>query len=179
VARLVTSGFEQQQLSTVASEAEGEGFGSVGTVAIETSVVRSGAASVKIDGAHASSNVFWLQTVTAGTIAYLRAYVRIDGTPTTAQQALNVIAGSTQILHVRINTDRTLTLRDATGVIGSASAALSTNTWYRVEVVCQVNTTTTGFAELYLDGVQVATASNRNLGTASITRFRVRARSFS
>lgn len=69
---------------------------------------------------------------------------------------------------VRLETNGTLTLRDQTNtLVGSASAALSANTFYRIELEHKVKTggganSTLG---LYLDGTQVARSTTANAGS--------------
>jgi hypothetical protein len=114
--------------------------------------------------------------VANGTPLYQRIYLRLSGTPTGAHYCLAASnsAGTVVVAAVRVETDRTLTLRNsANAQIGSASAALTAGVWYRVELLTKLAaspTTSNGTAELQLDGVSVASTTVGNLGTAAAGR---------
>lgn len=172
MARLITCGFEQQQYSATVSAAEGQGFaatnGAGGTApAIDTTVKRSGAAALRLankgfsywdwNGGVASNDRWY----------YFRTYFRFSAAPS-AQFAFITVEGGTSnhLLEVKLNTDRTIRMYRASGAtaVGSASSALSVDTWYRVEVGINVPASgTSGQCELRIDGTTVAS------GTADLT----------
>ncbi len=146
MARLVTCGFEQQQVSTTSNECEGEGFvvgngGSAGPT-IDTGVKHGGAAALKC----AKSNYAAWNTISGGTPDdstwyYARAYFRFDANPSSA--SVRVLRGlrGTGGWTLALRTDGKLVLCEGASVggtqIGALSSALSTGTWYRLEVAWQ------------------------------------------
>ena len=143
MARLVTCGFEQQQVSQTSNEAEGEGFavgngGSAGPT-IDTSVKRSGAAALKCAKSnYAVWNVVNTNTPDDSTWYYWRAYFRFDANPGSASIRTLWFTRGTGGWALSLRTDGKLVLCEGTAVggtqIGSLSSALSTGTWYRLEV---------------------------------------------
>lgn len=146
MARLVTCGFEQQQVSITSDACEGEGFavGNGGTAGptIDTGVKRSGAAALKC----AKSNYAVWNAISGGTPDdstwhYLRAYFRFDANPSSA--SVRVLRGlrNSGGWTLALRTDGKLVLCEGASVggtqIGALSAALSTGTWYRLEVAWQ------------------------------------------
>lgn len=66
---------------------------------------------------------------------YFREYIYIVALPAANADIIQLrTSAGTSKASIRLNTDATLTLRDSAGQIGSASAALSLNTWYIVEL---------------------------------------------
>ncbi|GHA28663.1 hypothetical protein GCM10010372_30570 [Streptomyces tauricus] len=131
MARLWTCGFELQSVA-----AGVEILSVTGTPTISTSVRRSGAASLRINPTAATQYVE--QQIDSGTVKRTthRFYLRI----TTLPSADCTIYGIGQSGYfpglLRLKTTGVLTLRDGftSADIGTASAALSTGVWYRIEL---------------------------------------------
>ena len=158
--RLVTSGAET---GAIGSAANGEGLTTLGTP-IVSSPVRTGsfAYSSEVNGLDAGF------TTTVGVTYFVRAYIYIDTLPG-GNDWLIQAANSTPAAgyNVGLQTDGTLQLRHgATTQVGSSSAALSLNTWYRVELSWTIGAGSgDDSAELRLDGVMVASESGATMNT--------------
>jgi hypothetical protein len=133
MARLWTSGFELQS-ATAAVEWQVVG----GSPAISTSIKRSGAASLQISGLASGTPKFVLQrvntTFSAYVVRFYLYYVTLPSAENTIFTFVNGITITAPSLNIRLQTDGSLKLYSDATVIGSASSALSANTWYRIEV---------------------------------------------
>lgn len=160
MARLYQSGFELQ--SAVAGT-EFTNNGLTGASAIDTTIKRSGAASLKISPA--ANNSWIAHRFVAGTIAtdiYSRVYIYITVLPAATQVPFILsmfdLDGSSKGGGIILNSDGTLTLNDRLRAqIGSATAALSLNKWYCLELYVKQSATT---LTAKLDGVQFATSTS-------------------
>jgi hypothetical protein len=168
MARLFTTGAEAKDAPLSGAQIDGQGFGSASAPSFEASIVRSGLYSFKYDSGASNLNVynaFLAIGGVAGRAYFLRAYVRIPAYPST----------STPILHfdskaaVKLTTTGSLQLWNMSGTpaqIGSGSAAISLDTWYRVELKLLVNTgSADDTAELQLDGLSVASTTTGTIAT--------------
>lgn len=156
MARLYTCGFELQTITA------GVEFDSTsGVPVISTTTVRSGAASFRAQGTSISKFATH-QYIAAGTATdrFFRFYLRIATSSSINSAAIALFRDATNGngASIRLNTNNTLQLWDeqAAAQRGSDSAALSTNTWYRVEL--QYNRAA-GTSNAYIDGVQFATGN--------------------
>ena len=157
-ARLYTNGFE------LASLTQGVEFSSGGTgtlIAIESSPVHGGSSSIGIApviGFRWFGHVFSSSLVSSD--IYVRTYIYVNSAVTTGEAEIISMydsAGVARKVHVTLTTDGTLELNNpAGGQIGSDSAILNTNQWYRVELHVDHSST---FAEAFLDGVSFASSS--------------------
>jgi hypothetical protein len=104
---------------------------------------------------------------------YNRAYLRIATAPTAENRIMAIIAGggalnATHHIWITLDNNRLLRLYDEDGQIGSASAALTLDTWYRLELLFKRTDATTGDNDdevrARIDGVEFAGASNRDIG---------------
>lgn len=174
MARLATCGWESQDTNALA-----EGGTKTGTVTIDTTNERAGGGALACAAIAAATSYNQFTTAVAnGTSYYARTYVRIPSNPTgivhllTALTAANVVVG-----RVVLNTDGTVQFQNSAGTnVGSASPALTTGAYARIEVrmlLAASPTTSNGTFELRVDGVSIATASNVNLGTTAIGLTRV------
>lgn len=165
--RLFTSGFELQ--STTA----GVEWSSVtGTIATDTSVKRAGAASLIVGslGNTTEESVgynFTASGVNTNGPFYFRAYIYITTAPGSANRIYEVKNSSgTAIAYMTLDNSRLLRLYDEDGQVGSASTALSTSTWYRIEMQIDASGAgSTDTVEGKIDGGIFATSSTRNLST--------------
>lgn len=127
-----------------------------GSPAINTATVRTtGGASLRCNTS--SSTAYITQQVYASdtvTRLYFRAYVYISSMPSAKTGIISWGDGTGWWYGVRLNPGGTLTIEAANNfLISSASSALSTGRWYRIEFDMNDNTDT---HTLYVDGVQVA-----------------------
>ncbi len=176
MARLYFTGFESGDTTgSTDGFAEGGTGGGNAQATIVTTTPHGG--SYCLQCVTASSLTALMQftpvTFTVGNNFYIRFFVRKSADPANAIELSRVLGA----VSVRLNTNGTLSLLDSTGTqIGSASAALSSSTWYRVEYLCNIgSTSSTGATELRIDGNTVSgtNVSNANLGTTSQSNFSI------
>lgn len=153
MARLYSTGFE---LNSTTAGVEGDTYSGV---TVSTTNVRSGSYALRAN-AVASAPFYRTQVLSADSstaICYFRFYLYIaSATNALVQIARIVTSGNVQQMTIRLNTDNTLQLTNNTVTqVGSSSAALSLNTWYRVE--CKLDPT--GSIEAKLNGATFASGS--------------------
>lgn len=164
MSRLVTYGWEDSD-STAPTSRTG-GFETVAVSPI------AGAKSGQIDASDLTGTSHRDNWVLAGVnnhSYYMVFEVRISGSPSAALEW--ALLGNTSggfMGKIRVNTDRTLNLiRNASTVVGSASAALVAGQIHTIGLRVKLGTTTSnGEVEAQLDGVTFASATGVNLGTA-------------
>ena len=161
MARQWTCGFELQTFATGI-----EVDSNSGTPVISTTTVRSGLASMRVQGTGVSK-FFTQQFLGTGstTNKFVRFYIRIAAAVAAGPSAVGLLRDATNGNgpSIRVNTNNTLELWDEQAGVqrGSDSSALSANTWYRVEFQYIRGT---GVITAFLDGVQFATgASTTNM----------------
>lgn len=155
MARLWSSGFELQS-ATAGIEVETI----VGSPSINTTIKRSGAASLRCNPTAASAHL--RHTLMTGTTTsahvYLRAYVYIASLPTANTMLMGWIDSSPFGYGVRLTTAGKLQIGGTNSVlIGTASTTtLSTGQWYRIELDYD---DATDVATCYVDGASACTLS--------------------
>jgi hypothetical protein len=166
MARLFTSGAEAKDSGTVNLVNLIDGYRQgTGTLTFDTGTVRSGACAFKYAsgaGGSAISSRFAFTGV-ASRNYYMRFYVNSPGLPTATATIWQSDAVASTSFLVKMTTTGTLQLFAGTTQVGSDSAALSTNTWYRVEVHWNIGTGATDAADLLLDGTSVASTTTANI----------------
>lgn len=175
MARLYMCGAEAAATSGANTQIEGVSSGTTAPTR-DTSVFRSGAASWKLDsGSPFSTTQISVvpPSVTgapaASTTYYARLYVRWSSFGPSNVRFMEF--GNSGGIEVRTTSGGALQLwRSGTTQIGSDSAALSTGTWYRVELSVTANAGATQWAaaELMLDGVSVASGSGLTVATSGV-----------
>jgi hypothetical protein len=172
MARLWTCGFELQ------STTSGVEFTSAtGTVSISTSVARGGGASLRCNPTAATGYIeHQVDTAAAVKRTFHRVYLRITSLPTATTTILAVGQSGYFPVRVRLTTTGTLQLRDGlSGTdVGSPSAPLTLNTWYRIEVDADDSGSTgaTRAVTAYLDGTPFS-GTTAIAGTSGYSRVRV------
>lgn len=131
-------------------------------IAVDTGIVRSGTYSYKVSYSTTASTtgragMITLNTGTTNTL-FCRFYLYITSIPNERSQLIrtwNVTTALGTRGSLSINTDGSLQLYNGATTVGSASTALTTNTWHRVEysVICNG---TNQVMSLLVDGVSVA-----------------------
>lgn len=145
MSRLFSSGFELQSLTNLVEFSASNGQGIDGG-SISTSVVRSGSAALRINPS--SVDVSYLeQEFTESGEVYLRIYHRIATAPTADTKILELIDDTLaiEVIAIALTTSRTLQVihvDDSNAQIGSASSALSLDTWYMIEFYVDATGTT-------------------------------------
>lgn len=156
MARLFSSGFELQSATSGM-----EWDTSTGTIAISTAIKRSGAASLRTNPVLGTGFMTHRFRADSTVRNFVRFYLYIASTPLIATYILRYGDGSGFGYKLRLNTDNTVALyTEGDVIIGSASSALSTATWYRIEV--DYNDASSDVISGYVDGVAFVSA-----GTAS------------
>lgn len=140
--------------------------GSSGTISISSSTKRSGDYAYRANPTSNNGTFYktWANSAQSNKF-WFRAYLRIATAPSTNTYITQIGSGASGKISVRLTTSSTLQLRneeDDTN-IGSASSALSTNTWYRIEVYVDTTTLSSTDAELRLDGVSISFSTTENL----------------
>jgi hypothetical protein len=107
-----------------------------------------------------------------------RTYLRIAASANTTISIMQFTnAADTAHVSVRLTTSNTLQLySDTAGAqIGSDSAALSNDTWYRLELLADSNGAGSSKMELRIDGVSLASTKTANIGgvAASLAKFQL------
>lgn len=165
MARQFQSGFE---LQSVTAAVEWDSI--ISTPTISTAIKRSGEASLRISSL-ASGTARGARRLIASAAStspfFYRRYFRVDTLPSAANRIMLWNDTDNQTLPmvwINLVNDGTLTLNDEDGAIGSASAALTTTQWYRVEVKIDLSGAAgSHVVEAKIDGAVFATASNRSI----------------
>ncbi len=161
--RLYSSGFELQSLTA------GEEWETVaGTLDIDTTTYRSGAAALRVQSLVSATEESVLQSFKSANDNgpfFLRTYLRITTAPSAENRIIEYQdSGGTARVYLTLDNGRLLRLYDEDGQVGSASSALNTGTWYRIEA--KIDASGAGAAdtvEARVDGTNFATAANRDL----------------
>lgn len=168
MARLWSSGFE---LNTDVSLGGVEFSGGIGTVSIQGTTVRSGSYAMQITSLSSGSakNRSINHGVTTAPV-YTRFYFRYATLPSIDDCISK--NGSANGVGIKLTSTGTLKLFDEDGTIGSASSAMSSNTWYRIEYYYD----TTGgagthIAKARLDGTEFAASTTRTTSSDATTNF--------
>jgi hypothetical protein len=172
VARLFTDGFE------IASNTNGHSWTNVVDLAArDTGTVRTGTGSGLINGLTSGTESGWgvqfVDSLQNGPF-YLRTYFYLTTAPSADNTIAAFIAGanptatSTNDAQIRLTSAGALKLFANNSQVGSTSSALSTGTWYRIELEVD-NSPSAGskIIRAYIDGTQFAgtTASSDVGGT--------------
>lgn len=167
MARLFTSGFE---LNSILAGTEMSGTSN--SPGLSTTTVRSGTYALRIFGMSSGSpkGMGPIFASAAGDGPYFfRAYFRFATLPS-AENAIVLLNDATNfttpVAYITIDNGGALRLYDEDGVIGSPSSALSTGTWYRIEMKLD-RTPASGSEEIAarIDGVDFASSTSRSLST--------------
>lgn len=160
MARLFSTGFE---LNSTTTNVE---FDSISGFAIQTGTVRSGVYAGQTNVA-ASTSVLRqvLATSNQAVSAWMRAYIYIAALPDANVQIMRFeTTGNASVGAIRLNTNGTLNLLQAAGgAVGSASAALETGVWYRLEI--NNDASGAGALDARINGVSFASGANSSAGT--------------
>ena len=165
MARLWQSGFELN------SAAAGVEFSIASGTTISSSTVRSGAFAGRVSSLVSATNQRFTYAFKASSTNgpfYFRYYINIATLPSAENRVFALSNSSTTgtgvWTYITLDNTGALRLYDNVGVIGSPSSALSTNTWYMVEVLFD-RTAGSGsqVVRARIDGTEFAAATNRTL----------------
>ena len=157
MARVVTSGFE---LNSATAGVEFDGI-SAGTPSIVTSPVHNGSYALQVSPSSAQTAVRYnLYSSNQSNKIYVRAWVNIGVMPSSATVLIGIdTVTSTQLGRLEITSGGKLQLQNSSGTsIGSVSAALSTNTWYCLELSLD-SSVNNGTVEGRINGVVFSSAA--------------------
>lgn len=142
----------------------------ISTPTISTAIKRSGEASLRISSltSGAAMGARRLIASAASTSPFFyRRYFRVDTLPTAANRIMiwnDTDNQTTPMVWINLVNDGTLTLNDEDGAIGSASSALTTTQWYRIEVKIDLSGAAGAHVvEAMIDGTVFATSSTRSI----------------
>ena len=172
MARLVTAGFETQRIATTAvTTAEGEANFVAASATVETTVKRTGLACHKIVNAQGYDR--WDITGVLDRTYFARAYFRMSAAPS-AQCYLIDFFATARACTLRLNTNGKVGLYNSAGtLIGSESAVLSADTWYRLEVSCNIPTAGNGTVEARIDGTAFVGPTTASVTNAALANMRI------
>lgn len=169
MARLVTIGFE---INTTAGGIEMQG--GVGAATLGTTNARSGTYAMHVasltSGANQQARV---DLVSTRTQLFTRVYFYFVTFPSAENRIIltnNANNITTPLTYITIDNIGALRLYDEDSVIGSASSALSLNTWYRIEM--RIDTSGAGGAHIVrarIDNVEFAGGAARNVSAPTLT----------
>lgn len=162
-ARLWQSGFELN--STTAVEWE-TGSGP----SIQSTTVRSGTYALQFNSLSSGIRKFLSNSYTglASGPFYHRVYFRVGTLPSAENRIISVngsvSGGTSERVYITLDNTGALRLYDEDGVIGSASSPLSTDTWYRIEILTD-RSPSAGSHEIRarIDGTEFAGSATRDI----------------
>jgi len=170
MARIHQSGFE---LASQSNDVEWSMLGLSGAT-LTAIAARSGGYGLRCNGlgAFATSGAgFQFASVAAAGPYFLRGYLRVKTPPGGTNRVMtfqsgNAGPGASSQAIIALESNRTLTLRNQSGTqIGSATAALSADSWYMVELQVDANPASgSRVIEGRLNGVVFATSSTQSQG---------------
>lgn len=170
MSRLLTSGFEGAAL--IVDGWNNTGFAS--GLAFSTSIIKGGARSMRANGIATSGTLIAVYDYTGATNRTYSwkfdFYVATAFPSSTAWHLFTIGTSSIDYLSIQLTSSGTVLLFDeiAAAQVGSASSAISLNTWYRLEGQYRIGTGATDTGSLYLDGVQVASSTTLNLSDTNV-----------
>lgn len=165
MARLRTTGLE-----TNPGDNTHEAFEFLTASTVQSSIVRSGKYAFLGNANDENFRIQYRASATSENI-YYRAYIYVSSRPsTTLTSFMRIANGVTELIKVMMNTDGTIELwnDEDEAQIGSDSAALSLNTWYRLEINLNTTTPSSSSISARIDGVQFASGTV-NLATGAST----------
>lgn len=161
MARKYSCGFELQTITNAV-----EVVSTTGSPTIDTSIKRSGAASMRFNATIAEVSARITEDPGAAADQIMRAYFYFASFPlATLTKIIQLSDSGGDHTSIRVNSDGTLELWNDVGAVqlGSDSAALSLNTWYRIELAS--GTTHTGDDVIArIDGVDFASSTTHSAG---------------
>lgn len=166
MARLWSCGFE---LNSAANNVE---FSISGLPSIVSNPVRTGSYAGRANPSASVQRFKYTLSLSGINIVFCRFYVRIS-TPPASDSTIAYLEGTGDVLFgIRLTSDNKLRLYDEfNGVnIGSASAALVTGEWHRVELYTDITTDTSTVGIARLDGTEFArgTADFSGIGPIAV-----------
>src|SRR3990172_2116563 len=146
MSRTYMTGFETGALSAEITQ----GLGSiVGSVAIDTSIVRSGTYSLKLSPASGAEGYFDGTGTGSGPTCH-RFYLRVTTRPAALTRAIFAEPNNPTGTGLRLTAAGNIELRNANATVGTSSTALTdTSRWYRIEFFSSPTD-----LRLYIDGTQ-------------------------
>lgn len=127
--RLYSAGFELQSATNNV-----EYVSDTNVSAMDTTTFRSGAASLRTNPSASTQRITHRFRTDATTRFYARFYLRIASAPAATTNIFIYGDGTFNPLIIKLTTGRQLQLFNDTVQLGSNSSALSTNTWYCVQI---------------------------------------------
>jgi len=165
MARLRSSGGELNATTADVEFTNVNNSGGASLPTIVSSPVRSGTYSIRCNNSGTSGSSYITLQLGSSTginkYFFLRSYVYIADLPAATQNMITISDGGGVRELIKLTSAGVLQLFDDGGAqVGSNSSALSLNTWYRVEVKCDMTTSSGNvIAEALLDGASFASGT--------------------
>lgn len=127
-----------------------------GAATLETTIVRSGAGSLKLEPASGAAGNLRMATSSSTTTIYVRAYIRITSLPGTARGLWGLQSTGHNL---QLQSDGTIAFRNGASTLFTSSTALTdTSKWYKVDWKAG-----TGGAQLWIEDVSQGTDATGGL----------------
>jgi hypothetical protein len=132
--------------------------------AVQSTTKRSGTYAVRFNPSAAEQNMVQpYRGADTQEAVYVRAYLRIASGPSATIYVISLVglSAGTHRVQVRLNSNRELQLWnfEDSAQIGSLSAALSLDTWYRIELMLDTTTLASSAVEAKIDGTTFASGT--------------------
>lgn len=174
MARLFSSGFELQSISTAFKEFDRAYSDQTRMGSISTSIKRTGTASYRINGNIATGSGVGIAQDTHSLAqnnrkTFFRAYVLFESFPSVESGVMGISDDgnfANALVMIKPNGTATYYWNDSVSFTAAtpASSTLNLHQWYRFEISLDTTTSTSWSGEFRIDGVTVATFSGANGG---------------
>lgn len=157
-------------------------FGGSGIASVQSTTKRTGTYALRINGTALGTQVGQYNFQGIGSTglttsfnladSYVTFYFRYATKPGSGSEEIcQFLTGSSYKLAVRINSSGNLLAYDVTTLLGTGSAVLSADTWYRIEARCQPGTN--GAWEVKIDGTSEISGTRTwtNAGNVNVISF--------
>ena len=156
--RLFSDGFESGNFNLWSDS-------TTGTISVDTAVTHNGEYSIKVNPS--SGKGYVTTSLAPNSTAYARAWAYVDS----VAQQFDLLALGTDDNGFFLHTNTSAQLCLWNGVLDSSEGCWSgftTDAWHLIELRITVDTASTGTSQVWLDGTQVFSSTNRNNGTTDI-----------
>jgi hypothetical protein len=170
MARLWTSGFEWQSVANGREWQSTATGGTGGNVAINTSIKRSGAASIEFSSAADASNYIEILYNATDVVTYIRIYAFFQSFPTSTGSLIQLVSSGSDVqAAVGVRTTGVLELFDGdiAGTSRGTSSALDAEKWYGIELKVQNGGSPEIEARVWEDGVNTPSVFASGVMTAT------------
>lgn len=140
-----------------------------GTLTFDSGTKRTGDLAYKFDSTAGNLAIGIKPTFTANATIYGSVWLNFTNLPGSAVAIVQLSAGGSALLQVKITSGGALQLFQNTTQVGSDSSALSTGTWYCIQWYGNINASGNDDISLRLDGVTVASGNGAYWASGSFS----------